>query len=50
MNSYIKIDVNMYRNVVICIYAVQMTLDRNTCFMRYAAEEGIIEGTVIVHN
>ncbi len=49
-DSYIKIDGNIYRNVVIGINAEQMTLDRNTCFMRYAAEKGIIEGTVIVHN
>lgn len=49
-DSYIKIDGNIYRNVVIGINAEQMTLDRNTCFMRYAAEKGVIEGTVIIHN
>ncbi|MCX4323522.1 MAG: FapA family protein [Lachnospiraceae bacterium] len=49
-DSYIKIDGNIYRNVVIGINAEQMTLDRNTCYMRYAAEKGVIEGTVIIHN
>ncbi len=49
-DSYIKVDGNIYRNVVVGINGEQMTLDRNTCFMRYAAEKGVIEGTVIVHN
>ncbi len=49
-NSYIKIDGNIYRNVVIGINAERMTLERSTSFMKYAAEKGIIEGTVIVHN
>lgn len=48
-DSYIKVDGNIYRNVAVGINAEQMTLDRNTCFMRYAAEKGVIEGTVIVH-
>ncbi len=49
-DSYIKIDGNIYRNVVVGINAEQMTLDRNTCYMKYAAEKGVIEGTVIIHN
>ena len=49
-NSYIKIDGNIYRNVVIGINAERMTLERSTSFMKYAAEKGIIEGTVIIHN
>ena len=49
-DSYIKVDGNIYRNVVISVNAEQMTLDRNTCFMKYAAEKGVIEGTVIVHS
>ncbi len=47
--AYIKVDGNIYRNVVIGINAEQMTLDRNTCFMKYSADKGVIEGTVIVH-
>lgn len=46
----IKIDGNIYRGVVICINAEQMMIERNTCFMRYNAERGVIEGNVIIHN
>lgn len=46
----IKIDGNLYRNVVISINAEQMVTSRNTCFMKYSADKGIIEGQVIVHN
>lgn len=49
-DSYIKVDGNIYRNVVIGINAEQMTLDRNTCFMKYSAEKGVIEGSVIIHS
>lgn len=48
--SYIKVDGNLYRNVVIGINAEQMTMNRNTCFMKYTADKGVIEGTVIIHN
>ncbi|MCM1156097.1 MAG: FapA family protein [Roseburia sp.] len=46
----IKIDGNIYRGVVICINAEQMMIERNTCFMKYTAERGVIEGNVIIHN
>lgn len=49
-DAFIKVDGNIYRNVIIGINAEQMTLDRNTCFMKYSADKGVIEGTVIVHN
>lgn len=49
-DSYIKVDGNIYRNVVIAINAEQMTLDRNTCYMKYSAEKGVIEGSVIIHS
>lgn len=48
--SYIKIDGSICRNVVIGINAESMTLERSTSFMKYAAEKGVIEGTVIIHN
>jgi hypothetical protein len=48
--AYIRIDGNLYRNVVICINSERMIMDRNTCFMKYTADRGIIEGSVIVHN
>lgn len=46
----IKIDGNLYRGVVICINAEQLMIERNTCYMRYNAEKGVIEGSVIIHN
>lgn len=46
----IKIDGNLYRNVIISINAEQMVIDRNTCFMKYTANKGLIESAVIVHN
>lgn len=49
-DSYIKVDGNLYRNVVISINAERMIMDRNTCFMKYTADKGVIEGTVIIHN
>ncbi len=48
--AYIKVDGNLYRNVIISINAEQMGMDRNTCFMKYSADKGIIEGSVIVHH
>ena len=46
--AYIRIDGNLYRNVIISINAEQMVMDRNTCFMKYTADRGLIEGSVIV--
>lgn len=46
----IKIDGNVYRGVVICINAEQMMIERNTCYMKYNANKGVIEGSVIIHN
>lgn len=48
-DAFIKVDGNIYRNVVIGINAERMTLDRNTCFMKYSADKGVIEGKVIIH-
>ncbi len=48
--AYIKVDGNLYRNVVIALNAEQMLMERSTCYMRYTADQGVIEGTVIVHN
>lgn len=47
--AYIKIDGNLYRNVVISINAEKIILDKNTSFMRYCVDSGIIEGTIIIH-
>ncbi|MCM1386743.1 MAG: FapA family protein [Bacillus sp. (in: Bacteria)] len=48
--SEIKIDGNIYRGVVICVNAEQMMIERNTCYMKYNADKGVIEGSVIIHN
>lgn len=48
--AQIKIDGNIYRGVVICINAEQMIIERNTCYMKYNADKGVIEGSVIIHN
>ena len=48
--AFIKIDGNLHRNVIVGINAEQIVMDRNTCFMKYTADRGIIEGTVIVHH
>lgn len=46
----IKIDGNIYRGVVICINAEQMMVERNTCYMKYNANKGVIDGSVIIHD
>ena len=48
--AYIKVDGNIFRNVIISINAEQMVLAKKTSFMKYTADRGIIEGVVIVHN
>ena len=48
--SEIKIDGNIYRGVVICVNAEQMMIERNTSYMKYNADRGVIEGSVIIHN
>lgn len=48
--SQIKIDGNVFRGVVICINAEQMFVERNTCFMKYVADKGVIESSVIIHD
>ncbi len=47
--AYIKVDGNIYRNVVIGVNVEQLTLNRGTGFMIYTADNGVLEGNVIVH-
>ena len=47
--AYIKVDGNIYRNVVISINVEQLVLNRSTGFMIYNADNGALEGNVIVH-
>jgi len=47
--AYIKVDGTMYRNLVICINVEQLTLNRNSGYMKYTADNGVLEGNVIIH-
>ena len=47
--AYIKVDGNIYRNVVISINIEQLMMNRGTGFMVYTADNGVLEGNVIVH-
>ncbi len=47
--AYIKVDGNIYRNVVISVNIEQLTLNRSTGYMIYTADNGVLEGNVIVH-
>ncbi len=47
--AYVKVDGNIFRNVVIGVNIEQLTLSRNTGYMTYKVENGVLEGTVIVH-
>ena len=47
--AYIKVDGTMYRNVVICVNVEQLTLNRNNGYMKYTADNGVLEGNVIIH-
>jgi len=49
-NSYVHIDGNIYRGVVIGINNNQIAIDHNTCFMDYRMISGVITGNVIVRN
>ena len=43
----IKVAGNVYRNVIIGINAEQMVVDKETRFMKYSADKGVIEATVM---
>ena len=47
--AYIKVDGNIYRNVVISVNIEQLTLNRSTGYMIYTPDNGVLEGNVIVH-
>ena len=43
----IKVDGNLYRNVIISINAEQLLVDKETRFMKYSANNGVIESSVL---
>lgn len=47
--AYVKVDGTIYRNVVISVNVEQLMLNRNTGYMKYTADNGVLEGDVIVH-
>jgi uncharacterized protein (DUF342 family) len=46
--STVKVDGNVYRGSVICIAQLQMPIEKNTMFMEYAIQGGLIVGHVII--
>lgn len=45
--AFIRVDGYVYRNVIIGINAEQMVIDKETRFMKYSAERGVIESSVV---
>lgn len=43
----IKVEGNLYRNVIIGINAEQMVVEKETRFIRYSADKGVIEASVL---
>lgn len=46
--AYIRVDGNVYRNVIISINTEQIIVDKETRFMKYSADKGVIESSVLV--
>ncbi|MDR0220502.1 MAG: FapA family protein, partial [Lachnospiraceae bacterium] len=46
--STIKVDGNVYRGTVVCIAQLQMPIEKNTMFMEYTIQGGLIVGHVII--
>ncbi|MCL2718072.1 MAG: FapA family protein [Lachnospiraceae bacterium] len=44
----IRIDGNIYRGTVVCISQLQMPIEKNTMFMEYTIQGGLIVGNVII--
>lgn len=49
-NSEIAVNGNVYRGTVICIAQAQMPVERDTCFMKYYQQKGVIESSVIAYS
>ena len=47
--AYVRVDGRIYRNVVIGVNIEQLMLNRGTGYMVYTADNGVMEGNVIVH-
>ncbi|MCM1134151.1 MAG: FapA family protein [Clostridium sp.] len=48
--SEIVISGNVYRGTVVCFAQAQMPIERDTCFMKYYQQNGLIESSVIAYS
>jgi hypothetical protein len=46
--SKIKVNGNVYKGTLITIDDHQLVIGKNTCFMEYTSQNGIIVGTIVV--
>ena len=49
-NSEIVVNGNVYRGTVVCLAQAQMPIERDTCFMKYYQQNGVIESSVIAYS
>lgn len=48
--SEIQVNGNVYRGTVVCLAQVQMPIERDTCFMKYYQQKGMIESKVLAYS
>lgn len=48
--SEILVNGNVYRGTVVCLAQSQMPIERQTCFMKYYQQKGIIESNVLAYS
>ena len=48
--SEILINGNVYRGTVVCMAQAQMPIEKDTCFMKYYQQKGMIESSVIAYS
>lgn len=48
--SEIAVSGNVYRGTVVCLAQAQMPIERDTCFMKYYQQGGLIESSVLAYS
>ncbi len=48
--SEILVNGNVYRGTVVCLAQAQMPIEKDTCFMKYYQQRGMIESSVIAYS
>ena len=48
--SEILVNGNVYRGTVVCLAQAQMPIEKDTCFMKYYQQKGMIESTVLAYS